>query len=240
MTLIMYVSCDSFLTCPCDDHVLCAMYQVSTVYVHMFPMIQLFVVRWYHPAPFTATNTCTNIDLTDFAWAMGAYFFWQAAYLFITEGLRAHRFQSDPGLQSSLRFITTNERNTLHVTVRKLCRKWGFMQRNELMDPSTIKTKAIFVITQFFYTLVTLIFPPLLFRSYQGHIVFAVLMTITCVHSGAEYYIKVFSKRYNSGVERAYLDTLQKLQDLGDPDSFFEAQTDGEVKHEDRHKEKAL
>merc|ERR1711997_1211539 len=61
----------------------------------------------------------------------------------------------------------------------------------------SVLAKVVFVLSQVVYTILTILHPPLLFKSYYLSCVFLVFVFTTAVWNGASYYIEIFSTRYN-------------------------------------------
>ena len=106
-----------------------------------------------------------------------------------------------------------------------MCQKHGLLGKDEDFDSETMLSKAVFVVTQFLYTLVTILHPPILFTSYYLSCVFLVFVFTMAVWNGASYYIEVFSKRYNL-----------KFEEKIEPQSRKESSvSSAELDHEEFH-----
>merc|ERR1739844_535863 len=64
-------------------------------------------------------------------------------------------------------------------------------------DSESTLAKGVFVLSQVIYTILTILHPPLLFKSYYLSCVFLVFVFTMAVWNGASYYIEIFSTRYN-------------------------------------------
>merc|ERR1712203_314482 len=73
----------------------------------------------------------------------------------------------------------------------------GILSREESFDSRTLKTKTIFVVTQIFYTILTLLPTPLFYGSYRLSFAYFVTLFLWTTWRGGSYYIEVFSERYN-------------------------------------------
>ena len=117
--------------------------------------------------------------------------FCQVVYLVITEGLLHKAMEEDPALVTSMRWhfaplpppgIWLRTRRTRCIRwQRRRAAPWASSQgkthtynlaklcffREESFDSRTMKTKIIFVVTQIFYTMLTLLPTPLFFGSYS-------------------------------------------------------------------------
>lgn len=86
----------------------------------------------------------------------------------------------------------------LHRLVLRLTRATGVLGPEECFDHRSHKTKAIFVATQFVYTLLTCLPALVIYDSFLWHVAFGLGMFTVAVFNGANYYIDVFSVRYQS------------------------------------------
>ena len=130
-----------------------------------------------------------------FSTAVAMYVVWQVLYLYVTEVFFKDYLASDDELVTSLRYLARDTRNGMHQLVRTVSQRLGLLRKDEPLDPSKWKTKCIFVTTQFIYTLITLIPPYFLFRSYYLCVATLILTFSWGTWNGASYYIEVFSKR---------------------------------------------
>jgi hypothetical protein len=94
---------------------------------------------------------------------------------------------ADPELQTSLRWLTTDSRNALHKAVLHCARRAGIMGRTEPFDPTTLKTKCIFMGTQFLFTVATMLPAALLYSSYTFHCIFLLLTFGCAVWNGSNF-----------------------------------------------------
>jgi hypothetical protein len=137
-----------------------------------------------------------KLRVTDFAIAGAGYIFWQTLYYIKTEVIDRHLLDKDLSIQTSLRMLATDRKNDFAAAVLAACRRIGIMKTDEFFDPTTTKTKAIFISTQFIYTLVTFCIAPLVYNSRMVHLVFIGFIFWVSAYNGAQYYIEIFSKRY--------------------------------------------
>ena len=82
---------------------------------------------------------------------------------------------------ATARYLAQDTKNPMHKMTKKACRSIGILSRlgiwqkvgkssgfrEESFDSRTLKTKTIFVVTQIFYTMLTLVPTPFLFGSYK-------------------------------------------------------------------------
>jgi hypothetical protein len=186
--------------------------KVQTIYIHIFPLLLLRVLRWSPQPDFPDLAQCSPVDGMDLINALIVYIAWQLLYLLITEVSLAKHLDRNPLLSTSLRWLTRDSKNGLHKMVLKICRQAGVMTPAEVFNPETIKTKVIFCSAQLVYTVVTFVVTPFVFVSYYAHLLFTLGIGGIGVLNGAEYYMEVFSKRYISSVEKHHAETVERLE----------------------------
>ena len=125
-----------------------------------------------------------------------AYIIWQGLYLLKTEYWDREKLDSNPSLQTSLRWIAHNEKMASHRISLKIMRKLGLMKPDEKFDPSSLKTKLVMVTGQLIFTLVTLLPVKPMYDSFWLHSLVMMYAYVNCVWNGASYYIEVFSEAY--------------------------------------------
>ena len=124
------------------------------------------------------------------------YFVWQAVYLFLTEHVLADYIRSDPEIIISMRYLARDKKNVMHKLVKRISRRLGIMGKDEDYQPESLKTKAIFLVAQFLYTMLTLLPTPFLYSSYHLSLAWFALLYGWCIWRGASFYIEIFSERY--------------------------------------------
>ena len=144
--------------------------------------------------------------------AMLMYTVWQIIYLVITEILMHAQIKSG-GYVTSLRWLMMDTRNSMNKAVLGFCRKVGVLAVDEDADPDTWKGKAIFVISQFLYTLATLAPTKVLYDNWNAHFCYLFIGFAVVVWNGASYYFNVFTVRYESS-----LPSPDRNEVIDDPD----------------------
>merc|ERR1719481_181975 len=127
---------------------------------------------------------------------LGLYSAWQLTYWFITECLLRQQLESDPSLITSLRYLANDKKNAFRNLNIKLLLWLGVAEPGEELVADAAKTKVIFAMIQFLYTLVTIIPTYFLFDSYILSCIFLTFMLSCGTWNGASYYIEVFAERY--------------------------------------------
>lgn len=90
--------------------------------------------------------------------------------------------------------MSTDKKNVFTKTVLKFCRKIGIFGRNEVFDAFSMKTKMVFIIAQFLYSLLTFGPAYLAYYSQYCHIFLLLFIFSMAAFNGASFYIEVFSK----------------------------------------------
>jgi hypothetical protein len=140
------------------------------------------------------------------------YALWQLLYLLITEVLFV---PSNDKYSTSLRWLMKDRRNLMNKVALGLCRRVGVLKKHECADPETLKGKAIFVVAQFVYTIVTLLPTKFLYENWLAHFSFLAVIFMIIVWNGASYYFDVFTVRYENS-----LPTAEGADIVYDPDNF--------------------
>ena len=169
--------------------------KMTSVYIHIFPPMLYYSMRW------TRGYEILPLNIIDFIYAIGGYIFWQMSYYLITEVIVKDKLDKNPDLQTSLRYLSADIDNGTTKVTLKLCRYFGIMDKNEVFNPTSIKTKCIFMGTQFLYTCTTFSIAPVLYNSRMIHLLFLGMLTTVATYNGASFYIEVFSKRYQQQLE---------------------------------------
>merc|ERR1712146_371729 len=92
--------------------------------------------------------------------------------------------------------------NALHQMTLSVCRTLQIMRKDEVFDFRTLKTKFIFVFTQFLYTLAGIICAMPLYSNFYLHCLYGIVIFSWSTYNGATYYIDIFSRRYIASVDK--------------------------------------
>eukprot|EP01062_Namystynia_karyoxenos_P039308 TRINITY_DN2859_c0_g1_i1.p1 TRINITY_DN2859_c0_g1~~TRINITY_DN2859_c0_g1_i1.p1 ORF type:complete len:519 (+),score=118.77 TRINITY_DN2859_c0_g1_i1:114-1670(+) len=176
--------------------------KVTSVYIHAYPMLLTYVMRW-RPAPGQTWGQdqgwLSAGDLLGFP--ILAYLCWQTAYLVFTEVVGPPR--RDPTLVTALRYLAdSGDKSPTVKFVRGLCVKLGIMHKDERFNSQSVKTKAIMVGFQLCYTTVTLLPTFFIYSSEAVHLFFMLFCMAQCVWNGASYYFEVFASSYRHAKPR--------------------------------------
>lgn len=143
--------------------------------------------------PLVSTSPITYIDLLL---ATVGYLLWQAAYFIKTEVVDKSKLDSRPEKITSLRWLSKDLKNPLVYQIVQFSRRLGVYGRYEEPDPSTVKTKLVFVASQFLYTTSTFLLSYLVKNSSIASLFLIGTIYTFAVFYGASFYIEVFSTRY--------------------------------------------
>jgi len=176
--------------------------KVTSFFLHALPPMTMHLIRWdFIPELSRALKSSGDplaFSLLDFfLFPLIAYLVWQTCYLLLTEKLLAHKFREDPELITALRYLAQDRKSSTNKAMHKFLRQKGVLAEGEFLDPDTWKCKAMFILIQLGYTIVTILHVPLLYYSYSLSCVYLALIFTWGTWNGASYYIEVFSKRYN-------------------------------------------
>ena len=194
--------------------------RITSVYIHILPCMLYYTLRWSNRAPFgtalfntTIGNSgalgqycletlCTELTVMDYIYAILLYILWQIMYLVKTEILDKERFDSDPSLVTSLRWLSKDTKNPLARKILSVLRAVGIFGVNEEYDSTSMKTKLVFVGSQLLLTLVSIAPTPLSYYSQSWMLLYIGMIFTIAVYNGASYYIEVFSKRYHLHIQQ--------------------------------------
>ena len=206
--------------------------KITSVYIHFLPCALYYAGRWHghNPLNFLQGSATTEsvplyekLCLNDYILASIGYIFWQLLYFGKTEIVDKTKLDARPELLTSLRWMSSDKKNSFAKFVLGICRKAGFMRFNEHFDCYSTKTKIIFMGAQFLYSMMTFIPTIFLYNSQKCHIAFLIFIFCTSAFNGASFYIEVFSKVYQLKIEK--LLEMRKLAELAARTPFDAANT---------------
>jgi hypothetical protein len=186
--------------------------KIVSVYIHILPSMLYYTMRHRNTRMGFLTGSaggdvchpdnCDDLHLFDYLLALGLYMFWQMLYLVKTEFLDKEKLDRNPALQTSLRWLAKDTKNAMARTFLKFFRTLGVFGKEEEYDSRTLKTKAVFVVAQLLFTIVAFLPTPLMYYFPNFHLLYILLIITSSVFNGASFYIEVFSKRYNSQIQK--------------------------------------
>lgn len=180
--------------------------KVTSIAIHILPGLLTYIERWSDEGVICRQSdaACGPLEfLPTILDCVGFYIIWQVLYIAKTEIIDRKRFQQDPTIQTSLRWLTRDSKNVMHVMAKKVCRAIGVLGRVEDFDPEALKTKLVFWIGQLLFTVITLVPTPFLFANYSSNTGYILLVLSTAVYNGSNYYFEVFAARYIQKLESA-------------------------------------
>ncbi|EKE39956.1 hypothetical protein ENUP19_0156G0030 [Entamoeba nuttalli] len=161
--------------------------KLTSISIHFLPAMVTYSIRWGNIVEIPQSLSFTN----GFILPMIAYSIWQTSYLIITEVFK-HDLIYQEGYMTSFRWLTQEKPHKLYY----------FITQTLGMKQSVL---FLMVLTQFIYTVITIL-PTFLYYKYKSlHIVWMLFCFFWAVWNGANFYFEIFLKRYNQ-----YLDSIDK------------------------------
>jgi len=183
--------------------------KMTSVYIHMLPAILNYTLKYFDRDSLrTGLDVCDSINYNtalttyDIIYAAIGYMLWQSLYFVKTEIVDKKTLDNRPELLTSLRWISMDQKNAMTCFVLSVCKRLFIIKQQEAFNPKTVKTKLIFITSQFIYTILT--FTPAYFLYYNrfAHLVYIGLIFTVSIFNGASFYIEVFSQRYQKQLRR--------------------------------------
>jgi len=122
------------------------------------------------------------------------YVIWQAIYWIKTEVVDRKKLEDDPEIQTSLRWLAGSGKGIMHDAALAASRALGCMGRTERFNPSSLKTKVVFMSAQLVYTIVTLLPTILMYRNVYVHAAFLAVWSLAAAFNGSSFYVDVYSR----------------------------------------------
>ena len=183
--------------------------KVTSIAIHLLPALLTYLQRWNHTSPMCPNDDDDDDDDNCSIGIQGAlfepllfYMFWQFLYIIKTEVMDRKVMLANPNIQTSLRWLTRDAKNPMHVIVKRICRNVGVLQPTEDFDPESLKTKCVFWTGNLVFVVMTLLPIPILFQHHTVNTAYILFVISTAVYNGSNYYFEVFAARY-----------MQKLED---------------------------
>lgn len=229
--------------------------KITSVYIHILPNMLYYCSRWYKHHSilnyfFTGfglgecnlidnisnslCDTMDKITVKDYSFAVMGYIFWQILYYLKTEVIDKDKLDKTPTLLTSLRWLSSSSKNFLSIFVLKVCRKIKLFGPKEEYDSNTIKTKLVFMLSQFIYTILTFAPVPFIYNNQRLHLIYIAVVFTLSVYFGASFYIEVFSTRYHKELEEKILKRNCIKTSLSNSDIIFIDATAPLIEEEDK------
>jgi len=173
--------------------------KLTSVFIHMFPPLVTFAMRWYPPqGDFSLVCTEPDCNLSPyFAFTLSILFYsiWQILYLVKTEMIDKLKLQSDKNIMTSVRWMSEVKPHPIY----------RFMLKKGInLSPPTALT-----LVQGVYTILTLVPIIPIFEHFELHCIFLAGVFIVCVWNGANFYFDVFSETYSQRL-KGYLNSMDQ------------------------------
>jgi len=182
--------------------------KVSSILIHFAPALLTYTERWNaHPSPMCQgplESDCQMSPLSAFVVPLVVYSAWQTVYLLVTEVFERKRFENDPTLMTSLRWIVRDEKNQIHGLMVLVGRELRLMGPDEELDLKNRPFVAIglFVAFQFLFTIATFVPTYVFFKSRFAHRVFMIFVLTVSLWNGAGFIFHVFVSRYEEQLSK--------------------------------------
>ena len=194
--------------------------KMTSLFIHVFPPMYTFIQRWELSTMEMNSNSILSIT-NWFVYPTILYLLWQFGYLIKTEFIDAEFLSSNPKIATSLRWLSSDDKNFFTKQTVKYCRKIGIMSKDEKFDSSQWKTKFIFIFVNLAYFLATICYVKLTFENKYIHITCMFITLLSSIFNGANYYIEIFSERYNetlkqkqAKLEKKYTTIEERLDEI--------------------------
>eukprot|EP01101_Sappina_pedata_P009926 TRINITY_DN6132_c0_g1_i1.p2 TRINITY_DN6132_c0_g1~~TRINITY_DN6132_c0_g1_i1.p2 ORF type:complete len:367 (+),score=131.42 TRINITY_DN6132_c0_g1_i1:114-1103(+) len=173
--------------------------KMTSIFIHLGPPVLMYGMRWSYAAPIY--NICGNADnglpvingtiegvSCDISWfdlcsyPFLFYFLWQISYLIKTELVSKKKVEKQD-LTTSFRWML-NEKGSI---ANKIATKYSYGV-----------ALLAFIGFQFAYTVATILPVKFMYDNFYVHTFFLVAVLTASLWNGANFYIEVFSKRYQT------------------------------------------
>lgn len=214
--------------------------KVTSVFIHIFPALVTYVIRWmpelastmsvpimtaYRNKRFPALADESGMTLKEsLMMSTVVYIIWQALYFVFIMVQRREKVEK--GLRLTSYSWLLDDRNG----------KKNLIQRASFALGARYKLQ-MFMLLQLTYNIFTVIPTVLLYRHFKLHTAFLIIMFAVSVWNGASYYIEVFSRRYILEVEKksakkaaSETELLNKREDQHKQEDITEAKTHDHLK----------
>eukprot|EP01114_Cavostelium_apophysatum_P016348 TRINITY_DN4627_c0_g1_i1.p1 TRINITY_DN4627_c0_g1~~TRINITY_DN4627_c0_g1_i1.p1 ORF type:complete len:427 (-),score=107.93 TRINITY_DN4627_c0_g1_i1:32-1312(-) len=179
--------------------------KLTSVFIHLFPPIVTFCLRWYPTTDNRAVcidDNCSIGFFNTFIFTMACYVFWQIAYLIQTEIVDKKKIEKDREIMTSARWLG-------HIKPHPV---WKFLKKKYNLPDSQVNV--VLVGTQFIYTILTLLPIIPIYNSFHLHAMYLALVCLICVWNGANFYFEIFTQTYTKRVQRMLKDQADQNKDI--------------------------
>jgi len=175
--------------------------KLTSVFIHLFPALVTWCIRWY-PSNGDLSYLCHDNDCNlsyynVFVLTMGIYAFWQVLYLIQTDVVDRRKIELDKDIMTSCRWMTEVKPHPI----------WKFYKKH---GASLKYANFYLVVTQFFYTIGTLVPVMIAFNSFELHSIYLALIVICSIWNGANFYFEIFTETYSKRLQRYLKQTINQ------------------------------
>mmetsp|Transcript_29504 Transcript_29504/g.41525 ORF Transcript_29504/g.41525 Transcript_29504/m.41525 type:complete len:421 (+) Transcript_29504:60-1322(+) len=179
--------------------------KLTSVFIHFFPPLVTFCVRWFPQKHSRISSLSVCIDeecsvsyFNIFVLTMVFYSIWQVLYLLKTEVLDKRKLEKDKDIITSARWLSQIRPHPV----------WKFFLSKGCKPQHA---PLVLAGVQFVYTILTLIPILLIYKSFEFHVLYLSLVLLVCIWNGANFYFEIFSETYSERLHRFIKDT-EKMQ----------------------------
>lgn len=171
--------------------------KMTSFYIHIMPALTCYLQRW-DCIPGSVPSSGLSLSFSEaVVIPMTLYSLWQAFYLYIQYTVIDH----DQELVTSLRYLTQCPKNPMYIITMDVCVRLGVLTRGEKYSAEDTKTKVIYVVGQWIYTILMILPAPLYFYFRFLNTTYLFILILAGMWRGGSYYIFKFSKIYNNKFE---------------------------------------
>lgn len=171
--------------------------KMTSFYIHIMPALTCYLQRW-DCIPGSVPSSGLSLSFSEaVVIPMTLYSLWQAFYLYIQYTV----IDQDQELVTSLRYLTQCPRNPMYIITMDVCVRLGVLTRGEKYSAEDTKTKVIYVVGQWIYTILMILPAPLYFYFRFLNTTYLFILILAGMWRGGSYYIFKFSKIYNNKFE---------------------------------------
>eukprot|EP00096_Caligus_rogercresseyi_P012161 TRINITY_DN5014_c0_g1_i1.p1 TRINITY_DN5014_c0_g1~~TRINITY_DN5014_c0_g1_i1.p1 ORF type:complete len:506 (-),score=191.06 TRINITY_DN5014_c0_g1_i1:210-1727(-) len=204
-----------------------SMDKVTSFFLHAFAPMYCHLARWRLINPSFPAEDSTLGFSTGFLYPLLTYFLWQGLYIFLIEASPiATALQRDSELMTAYRYLIRDKKNSMAQLVKSIVTRWDLeipTLPDGSINPDTIRMKGIYFAAQFAYSLFTLSYVWIIYKSYALSCAYILSIFIWGTWNGASYYIEVFSKRYNLKFDVKEEEPLRGEEEDSNDEDFEEA-----------------
>jgi len=190
--------------------------KMTSMFIHLLPALYVYISRWHMEQEFH------EMDFKHWVvYPCSVWWLWQICYQIKTELI--DNLDEHPEIITSLTWLSSDPQNFMNKLTLSAARPLGIFGPEENFDSKNIKTKIVFIMANFFYFCVVIAPCPIFFHSWYAHIIMLITVLVMSIINGGSYYIKVFSSRYYSKLEKRAAE-LQSTLSAMTPNILEEAQ----------------